>query len=561
MQQSSPRHSEAGLGVLDQVWKYLIQPQKVKFNRERLGYDLFTVEGNHTFQRDDDYVYNVHKERIEYTHYSLQRSFFSFQGFGDDTCVIYLHSHGSNRAEGLHLLTACGELGASLCLFDFGGSGYSSGNFTSLGIKEAGECKVIIDEMKLKYGHRRFVIWGRSMGAVTAIIYASECPEDLDFLVLDSPFADLEELLKELVDKHFFLGEVFIGFFLYMFGDEIKKRIGFDISELKPVEFCTRVSTNLAFVIARNDTMVSQNSINDMYHACNSTRKYNILIEGTHSSTRTSEDISCILDCVKRSRETPDEPYPAKRISLRESFVMHLPDTSEGYIDFRIPNSLNFNKMQDTNPFIDTPEQQHTERTLKKGLKESDLIPDELSKSECNRIAARLNVKHRTGSIFSQKENIPEQEVQASPASGHKKAASFLEQPATDLRASKLMHSKLRESLLGGKLNETQLHIWDSLIIQRDFNASELDIELSAIKPRGNLHLTASEQLKTEEKKDEKPSDLKTIQEEVNRSSSKSSSHRFKTSKSISIFEDDDLKPVVFDRLKVIKPSNHKSSL
>lgn len=560
MQQRSPRYSEQTSGVLDNLWKYLIQPEKVKFNKDRLGYDLFTVENKHTFRRDDDCVYNVHNERIEYTHYTFQKSFFSYQQFCEDTCVVYLHSHGSNRAEGLHLLQTCGELSASLCLFDFGGSGYSDGKYTSLGIKEAGECKVIIDELKLRYGYRHFILWGRSMGAVTAIIYASECPENLDFLVLDSPFSDLEELLKELVDKHFFLGEVFIGFFLYLFGDEIKKRIGFDISALRPVEFCPRITTNLAFVIARNDTMVSQKNINDMYEACNSTRKYNILIEGTHSSTRTSEDINWILDCIMRSRETPEEPYPAKRISLRDSTIVHMPDTSEGYIDFRIPNSPGFNKMQDTNPFIDTPDNQHTQRNLKKSLRESDIIPEELSNSEYNRIAAKLNVKKRTMSGVSQKENIPEQDNQATPINPNKQIAPTPEQTTpAELYTSKLAN-KLRESILGAKLNDSHGYIWDSLIIPRDPKENHSQLDISIIKPRENLHLTASQPLKKEVKNPEKSLDLNTIHEDVNiSSSSKSSMHRYKTSKSISIFEDD-LKPVVFDKLKVINPSTHKST-
>lgn len=560
MQQQSPKSSDQPPGLLDKLWRYLIQPEKVLFNKDRLGYDLFTVDSKHTFRRDDDAVENVHRERIEYTHYSYQRHIYPFQEFGYETCLVYLHSHGSNRAEGLHLLSACGDLGVSLCLFDFGGSGYSGGKYTSLGIKEAGECKVIIDELKLKYGHRRFILWGRSMGAVTAIIYASECPEDLDFLVLDSPFADLEELLKELVDKHFFLGEVFIGFFLYMFGDDIKKRIGFDISELKPVEFCPRITTNLAFVLACNDHMVGQKNIKEMYDACSSTRKHNILINGTHSSTRTPEDIGCILDCIRQAREAPDEPYPPQRLSFADSRLRFAADACEGDLDFRIPLAGDTRRMQDVPSFA--AGLQHSQKPEKEALRESDLIPDELRNSELCRIASKLSIKRSSNSPTHQKENIPLQDPFASPTNPNKKAGSFVD-PGTpaDMRNSKLMQSKLRESILGGKLNDSQVHIWDSLVLQRDLLQSEAAIDFSAVGQRAPVHLTASQPVNREAKKQEKQENqtgLQTIHEELN-TSSKSSVHRSKTSKTVSIFDDD--KPVLFDKLKVVNHSSHKNTL
>lgn len=44
-------------------------------------------------------------------------------------------------------------------------------------------------------------IWGRSMGAVTALMYA-DSNHEIGCLVLDSPFSNLEVLSKELAQKH-----------------------------------------------------------------------------------------------------------------------------------------------------------------------------------------------------------------------------------------------------------------------------------------------------------------------------------------------------------------------
>jgi hypothetical protein len=44
-------------------------------------------------------------------------------------CVVYLHSQGGNRIEGKYLVERCADIGVALCLFDFVGSGHSSGEF------------------------------------------------------------------------------------------------------------------------------------------------------------------------------------------------------------------------------------------------------------------------------------------------------------------------------------------------------------------------------------------------------------------------------------------------
>jgi pimeloyl-ACP methyl ester carboxylesterase len=40
------------------------------------------------------------------------------------------------------------------------------------------------------------VLWGRSMGACTALMYAHKYPNNVTAMVLDSPFKDLRKLVK-----------------------------------------------------------------------------------------------------------------------------------------------------------------------------------------------------------------------------------------------------------------------------------------------------------------------------------------------------------------------------
>ena len=62
-----------------------------------------------------------------------------------------------------------------LCLFDFNGCGNSEGDYVSLGIGEKEETLRVMEEVKLRYGTTEFLLWGRSMGAVTALYLNKLC--------------------------------------------------------------------------------------------------------------------------------------------------------------------------------------------------------------------------------------------------------------------------------------------------------------------------------------------------------------------------------------------------
>ena len=60
----------------------------------------------------------------------------------------------------------------SVCVFDFIGSGYSEGEYITLGQKEARDTLSVIEYLKKNYDIDKIVLWGRSMGAVTSILAA-----------------------------------------------------------------------------------------------------------------------------------------------------------------------------------------------------------------------------------------------------------------------------------------------------------------------------------------------------------------------------------------------------
>jgi len=61
----------------------------------------------------------------------------------------------------------------SACFFDFPGCGLSEGKYVTLGERECHEVHSIITALKRLFGFEEFFLWGKSMGAVSAILYSS----------------------------------------------------------------------------------------------------------------------------------------------------------------------------------------------------------------------------------------------------------------------------------------------------------------------------------------------------------------------------------------------------
>jgi len=112
----------------------------------------------------------------------------------DIPCVLFMHTRGGCRLEGMFLRQYFLPKTA-LCVFDFAGSGLSEGEYISLGPKEKRDAKQIIGYIKKTYSVGPIFLWGRSMGAVTSILFATQHPGEITGLVLDAPFSEIQTMV------------------------------------------------------------------------------------------------------------------------------------------------------------------------------------------------------------------------------------------------------------------------------------------------------------------------------------------------------------------------------
>ena len=124
------------------------------------------------------------------------------RGADPSPCVIYLHGNSGSRCDAVDAVRLLLPAGISVFALDLGGSGISEGEHVTLGVRETLDVAVVVAHLRRGGRVDRVGIWGRSMGAVTALLYANRDPS-IAGIVLDSPFSSLTGLMSELVDDYF----------------------------------------------------------------------------------------------------------------------------------------------------------------------------------------------------------------------------------------------------------------------------------------------------------------------------------------------------------------------
>ena len=205
----------------NQVPEILLKPAKIDYNENRLYPALFQREGmemmRHTFEVTNPdnlklkcYLFLrsellIQKEPGEDGEDDLGPEMDSDEEEEDEegeidpgtNLIVFLHPRGGNVTEGKFLISAFTPQNAVL-LFDFAGSGRSGGDYITLGMNETRDLKRVLDETRKLLKVRRVVLWGRSMGAVTALMFTKIFNHTKTFLM---PMEEYRQRKKKFFDR------------------------------------------------------------------------------------------------------------------------------------------------------------------------------------------------------------------------------------------------------------------------------------------------------------------------------------------------------------------------
>jgi len=228
-------------------------------------------------------------------------------------CVIYVHGNSSARVEVLNNIAVCLAIGVTVFAFDCAGSGKSEGRFVSLGWFERDDLRVVVDHLRGSGTVSSIAVWGRSMGAVTGILYQAKDLEllgrmSVDAMVLDSPFADFCQLAEELVDKGKEHGvhvpKLVLRMALHMVTGSVKKAAGFNINSLSPIQHAGTCTAPALFITAENDDFISPSHAEQLYESYSGAKNL-VLVEGDHNSQRTGQCLHVAAAFLSKYLQVP----------------------------------------------------------------------------------------------------------------------------------------------------------------------------------------------------------------------------------------------------------------
>ena len=272
-------------GTYDHLWKAIIRPGRDEYLQEELGPFKFEIKGNCYKRTDFELINNRGLKLI----CSFWEPFDEEREKVNLPCVIYLHGNSSSRCEAYAEVKYL--LPKNICLFsfDFCGCGKSEGDYISLGYYEKEDVHCVIEYLLKSKKVSKIGLWGRSMGAVTAIMYASEHPSNISALILDSGFYSLNTLIHELVNSRVNLPNFIIDKVLNSVKETVREKAGFSLDEIEPYLYARKCITPAFFCHGEQDNFVFTHHCNDLYNDYKGSIKLISSVKGNHNSSRPVE--------------------------------------------------------------------------------------------------------------------------------------------------------------------------------------------------------------------------------------------------------------------------------
>ena len=271
-------------GSYENLWKAIIRPNRDQYSTKDLG--PFKFELNSKYYKRTDII--IHNKRNMKLKCSFWEPFDEEREYEQLPCVIYLHGNSSSRLEALGIIKNLLPLNITVFAFDFSGSGKSDGDYISLGWHESDDVECVINFLKKTNKVSTIGLWGRSMGAATALIYGNRGSNNLSAILLDSAFYSLQKLIEELIEKSIKIPNFIINSMIETIRKTVLEKADFDIKEIEPYKFVKNCNIPALFCHAKEDSLINSHHCKDLYNIYPGEKNIYFL-NGDHNTQREKE--------------------------------------------------------------------------------------------------------------------------------------------------------------------------------------------------------------------------------------------------------------------------------
>ena len=256
-----------------------IRPPKHEYESEELGKNSLKIK-NVTVAREDLSLPNSDQK-------TLQCSFFRIldENTNPRPCIIYLHCNAGSRCEVLPLLSYLVTININVFSFDMSGCGHSEGDYVTLGYKEALDVKIVAEYLLSTKRASSIGLWGRSMGAVTALKYAEINP-NLSVLIVDSPFSNLNKLAHELAKEKTGIPNFLLPMALGLVKKGIKQKVNIKFGALDLTRFVHSLKIPCCFLFSYHDEIIKPYHVEKLFELYGCPEKKLVSVKGRHNDPR-----------------------------------------------------------------------------------------------------------------------------------------------------------------------------------------------------------------------------------------------------------------------------------
>ncbi len=198
--------------------------------------------------------------------------------------VILFHGYGGEKSAMLTEASIFQELGYSVLLVDFRGSGQSSESYTSVGYHEADDVAEIVKYARENLAHSRIILFGQSMGGAAVLRAIHDLGVQSDGIIVEAVF---DSMLNTIKHRFALMGvPSFPSAQLLMFWGG--RQVGFDAFSHNPVDYAPSVKCPALFLHGSEDKMVSLDEAKRVFDAVPAPKQYVEFPGAKHESYTTN---------------------------------------------------------------------------------------------------------------------------------------------------------------------------------------------------------------------------------------------------------------------------------
>lgn len=193
---------------------------------------------------------------------------------GNKNIAVLVHGLGGTKTSMPHIMRIFLNLGYDVIAIDERNSGDNKALYNTFGVLESFDVLDAIKTAKTKIDDDgKIVLWGESYGGATAAIAAGRDDSDIDYLILESPVSDFNEMLdSELKEIEKSQGIPF-SYMKWTGNIYTKFKLHFTYNDINACEWIKDVSVPVLITNSDIDKVTPPHMGEDLYNAISHDRK------------------------------------------------------------------------------------------------------------------------------------------------------------------------------------------------------------------------------------------------------------------------------------------------